>query len=180
MKRLIMGIPLALILCFMVGCQDKEAMEELEAMKDQAEVEEQNKVLVKRFIEGLNNRNANIFKELYAPDYVWYFPSSNPETLSWEEELEFGKSLWAAFPDITYNIDELIAVDDRVIVRFHSKGTHQAAFAGITATGYKFEATGIWIARISNGKLTEVREEYDLLGFYQQLGMELKPKEGEK
>jgi len=29
----------------MVGCQDKEAMAELEAMKAQAEVEEQNKAL---------------------------------------------------------------------------------------------------------------------------------------
>jgi uncharacterized protein YcfL len=35
MKKLCMILPLALILCFMVGCQDKEAM---------AEVEEQNEV----------------------------------------------------------------------------------------------------------------------------------------
>ncbi len=38
MKKLSMILPLALILCFMVGCQDKEAM---------AEVEEQNINLVK-------------------------------------------------------------------------------------------------------------------------------------
>jgi len=48
MKKLCMVLPLALILCFMVGCQDKETMAELEAMKAQAEVEEQNKEIVKR------------------------------------------------------------------------------------------------------------------------------------
>jgi ketosteroid isomerase-like protein len=37
MKKLLMILPLALILCFMVGCQDKEAMAELEAMKSQSE-----------------------------------------------------------------------------------------------------------------------------------------------
>ena len=35
-----MVLPLALILCLMVGCQDKEAIAELEAMKAQAAVEE--------------------------------------------------------------------------------------------------------------------------------------------
>jgi hypothetical protein len=44
MKKLCMVLPLALILCFMVGCQDKEAMAELEAFKAQAEVEEQNNI----------------------------------------------------------------------------------------------------------------------------------------
>jgi len=33
---------------------------------------------------------------------------------------------------------------------------------------------------IYNGKLIEDREEFDMLGLMQQLGMELKPKETEK
>jgi len=45
MKNLYMILPTALILCFMVGCQDKEAMAELEKFKAQVEVEEQNKTL---------------------------------------------------------------------------------------------------------------------------------------
>ena len=51
MKNLYMILPLALILCFMVGCQDKEAIAELEAMKAQAEVEEQNKEIMTRWFE---------------------------------------------------------------------------------------------------------------------------------
>jgi hypothetical protein len=38
-----MMLPMALILCIMVSCQDKKAMAGLEAMNAQAEVEEQNK-----------------------------------------------------------------------------------------------------------------------------------------
>jgi predicted ester cyclase len=33
--------------------------------------------------------------------------------------------------------------------------------------------------RVENGKIVEMREDADILGLMQQLGMELKPKEGE-
>jgi predicted ester cyclase len=36
------------------------------------------------------------------------------------------------------------------------------------------------IHRIENGRIVEDREEFDMLGLNQQLGMELKPKEAEK
>jgi hypothetical protein len=36
------------------------------------------------------------------------------------------------------------------------------------------------MTRIENGKLVEDKEEADQLGMMMQLGMELKPKEGEK
>ena len=57
MKKLCMILPLALILCFLVGCQDKAAMAELEVFKAQAKVEEQNKALVLKWYEELGKGN---------------------------------------------------------------------------------------------------------------------------
>jgi len=180
MKKILMIIPLALILCFMVGCQDKEAMAELEEMKAQAEVEAQNEALIKRFIEELNKGNTEIINELYAPDYVYYIPSRRTKPMSREETLEMMKNLYRAFPDLNWSIEELITVGDRVIYRFIARGTHKEEFGGIPATGNKIESSGILITRIENGKVIEEREEFDMLGLMQQLGMELKPKEGKK
>ena len=177
MKKLIFILPLALILCFMVGCQDKEAMAELEELKAQAEVEEQNEALIKCFIEELNKGNTEIINELYAPDYVYYIPSRRTKPMSREETLEMMKNLYRAFPDLNWSIEELIAVGDRVIYRFIVRGTHKEEFGGIPATGNKIESSGIMIARIENGKVVEDKEEFDMLGLMQQLGMELKPKE---
>ena len=70
MKKLLIVLPLALILCFMFGCQDKEAMGELEEFKTQGEVEEQNKGLVKSYIEEFNQGNRTLFQELCAPEVV--------------------------------------------------------------------------------------------------------------
>ena len=177
MKKLCLILPLALILCFMVGCQDKEAMAELEEMKAQAEIEEQNKEIVKRYWEAWGKGDFEAFKELLAPNYVYYFPSRSTKPTSREESIEFGKMMHNAFPDVTFSIEEMIAVGDKVISRFIFRGTHEGESQGIPATGNKIEVSGITIMRIENGKVVEEREEYDTLGEMQQLGMELKPKE---
>jgi len=180
MKKLLMIIPLVILLCFTFGCQNKEAMAELEEFKAQAEVEEQNKGLVKRMYEAFEKGDFEAYKEVVAPEYVWYLPSRSTKPTSREKTIEFGKMLKNGFPDFAYSIEELIAEDDIVMSRFIFRGTHEGEFQGIPATGNKVEMSGVMITRIENGKIVEDKEEYDGLGFMQQLGMELKPKEGEK
>jgi steroid delta-isomerase-like uncharacterized protein len=177
MKKLLLILPLALILCFMVGCQDKAAMAELEEFKAQAAVEEQNKEIVKHEWELYSKGDFEAFKELFAPEYVYYSPSATPKPVSIEEAIEFGKMIFKAFPDSSWTIEELLAAGDIVVNRWIWKGTHEGEFMGIPPTGIKLEMGGIGIARIENGKIVEEREDYDMLGMMQQLGMELKPKE---
>ncbi len=174
-----MILPLALILCFMLGCQDKAAMAELEEFRAQAEIEAQNKAIENRMWEAWSKGDFEAFKEVVAPDYAYYLPSRSTKPRSREEIIEIGKMLHNAFPDITFSIEELIAEGDRVIVRFIVTGTHEGEFQGIPATGNKYEHGGISISRIENGKVVEQREEIDELGLMRQLGMELKPKERE-
>jgi len=180
MEKLCMILPMALILCFTFGCQDKEAMAELEEMKAQAEVEEQNKELARKMIEAWGKGDFVAYKELLAPDFVFYFPSNSPKPMSLEELIEFAKMYRKAIADISWSMEELIATEDKIIIRFIERGTHEGEFMGIPAKGNKYETSGILISRIVNGKVVEQREEFDMMGFMQQLGMELKPKEGEK
>jgi len=81
-KKLLMILPLALILCFVVGCQDKEAMAELEEFRAQAELEEQNLALVKGLWEEVEKGNVEIFRELCAPEFAYYSTSISPEPIS--------------------------------------------------------------------------------------------------
>ena len=177
MKKLIMILPLALILCFMVGCQDKEAMAELEAFKAQAAVEEQNKALVKRLIEAWEQGNIGAWKEGVAPEYGWYQPSRSTNPLSREEAIESGKMIRNAFPDATISIEEMIAAGDKIITRYIMRATHEGELQGMPATGNKVEVSAIKISRIENGKLVEDRDEADGLGLLTQLTTGNKPKE---
>ena len=180
MKKLCIILTLTLILCFMVGCQDKEAMAELEEMKTQAEVEEQNKTLIKSYFEGVDSGNAEILREFYTPDTLYYNPSGSAQPMSGDEDIEMTKKYQKAFPDLSHNIEEIIAVKDKVIVRVIARGTHKGELEGLPPPGNTVNVSGIFIFAIKNGKIVEVRQQSDALGFYQQLGMELKPKEAKK
>jgi len=156
------------------------ALSEIWGEPHQAKVEEQNKALVNREWEAWSKGDLEAFKEVVAPEYVWYSPSGSTKPRSLEETIETAKMLRKGFPDVTFSIEEIIAAGNRVIVRYTERSTHQGEFAGLPATGNKIEMSGIMIHRIENGKSVEDKEDWDMQGFMQQLGMELKPKEVKK
>jgi len=178
MKNLCMVLPLALILCFMIGCQDKEAMAELEAMKAQAEVEQQNEEIVRRYFELMAERNP-AYMELSSEDYIVHFPGGF-DVKGRESLKNFQDSYFDAFPNLTYFFSDFVAEDDKVAIRYGETGTHQGVFNGIQPTGNEIKGTAIGVFRLKESKIVESWIEGDFLGLYQQLGMELKPKIGEK
>ena len=177
MKKLCMILPLALILSFMVGCQDKEAMAELEAMKSQASLEEQNKELVKRYFELMDSRDYALL-ELLSEDYVAHFPFGDAKGR--EEIKQVVDAYLTAFPDISHFFSDFVAEGDKVVMRYGARGTQEGVFGGFPSSGKKMEATAMIIVRIRDGKMAEAWLEQDYYGMMQQLGYELKPKEGEK
>jgi predicted ester cyclase len=179
MKKLLLVLPLVFLLCFTFACQDKEAMAELEAMKAQAAVEEQNKEVVKSFLDAWYKGDFEAAKELSSPDFAWYSPS-NAKPMNLDEVTEKAKMVYKAFPDFTVSYEEIISKGDKVVVREISRGTYQGGLHESLPTGNEIEISDIEILRIENGKIAEVRKESDSLGGMMQLGMELKPKEGEK
>jgi steroid delta-isomerase-like uncharacterized protein len=180
MKKYLSVINLVFLLCFIVACQDKAAMAELEKFRTQAKVQEENKALARGLIEALNKGDGDAIKELATPEFVRYSPSTTIDMHSLGEFVEFVKMIHRALPDLHISIEESYAEGDRVIQRYLMKATHQGEFQGFPGTGNKIGTSGILIFRIANGKVAEIREEFDSVGFMQQFGMELKPKEAKK
>ncbi len=179
LTQLFLVISLCFLLCFSISCQNQKAMAELEGFKAQAEVEAQNKELIRNSFEVLDSGNAEILMEVFAPNALIYSPS-NAKPMSREENDEFHKIVFRTFPDYYHGIEELISAGDKVVVRMLFTGTHKGEFQGIPPTGNKIEASVILIFRIEDGKVVELRREIDMLGLMQQLGMEIKPKEAGK
>jgi len=174
MKKLLCVVSLAVLLCFAFACQNKAEKAELEKFRTQAKIEEQNKELFHKYIEEWSNKNVDFIRDIYAPDFI----SSDNE--SKDEAIENDKTAWEAFPDLNITIKESVAVEDIVFSTLSYTGTHKGAFMCIPATGNRFEISGMNLCRFKNGKIIEEREELNMLGFMQQLGMELKPKEVKK
>src|SRR4030042_1364223 len=90
------------------------------------------------------------------------------------EKIEFIKMVFKAFPDVNWRIEKWFVVGDTAIIWNVVTGTHQGEFVGIPVTGNKVEVGSILLWKLKDGKITEEREEADMLGLFMQLGMELK------
>jgi predicted ester cyclase len=175
-KVLLILLPLALILCFMVGCQDKEAMAELEKFRAQAAVEEANKALVIEWLEQWDSGNFSIADKIIADNFVLHL-SGGVDIKGADEFIESGKPLYAAFPDYKHIVVDALAKGDKVVVRFEPEGTHEGEYMGIPPTRKQVQYTAIAIYKFKEGKCVEMWVDADILGMMQQLGFELKPKE---
>lgn len=70
---------------------------EAEQMKAQAQVEEQNKALVRRVLAEGDKKNLEILDEVCASDYKVHFPG-NAMSIDLEESKRLWQSFQAAFP----------------------------------------------------------------------------------
>jgi len=171
MKKPILVVSLAVLLCFTFACQNKAEKAELEKFRTQAKVEEQNEAAVIRLFEEIDKQNFDVFDEQFAEDAVFHFPPY-PD-VSHEADEQGLKESYADMPDYTHTIEDIIAKGDKVVVRLTNRGTDKSS-------GKKIEWPVIWMGKIVNGKVVETWIMIDYLGQAQQLGMELKPKEVKK
>jgi steroid delta-isomerase-like uncharacterized protein len=131
---------------------------------------DENKAMARRFIEEVANRgNFAVIDELIAPDFEVrdaVIPvSTGPEGV----KQVFG-AVRDAFPDFHETIEDVLADEDRVMVRWSTRGTHRGEFAGIPATGKEVTWRGVFILRVAGGRFVEMWQLHDQLGLLQQLG----------
>jgi len=132
---------------------------------------EENKAKQRRvFEELLSKGNLAIIPELIAPNYVVRNPLGM-EVKGPEGFKQMVAMFRTAFPDMYATIDDMFAEGDKVATRFTWRGTFKGEMMGIKPTGKKFTLTGILITRWVSGKEVEAWEAYDMLAFYQQLGI---------
>jgi steroid delta-isomerase-like uncharacterized protein len=134
---------------------------------------EENKTLVKHFIEAGNNVRGDAKKikpfmeEFLALSHVHHSPTGDTKL---EETTKFYNMVFTAFPDLNYSIDDVVAEGDKVVLRLTSSATHKGAFQGIPATGKKIRFKGVDIFRVAGSKITDEWSFPDVLGLMQQLG----------
>ena len=128
----------------------------------------------RRLLEGgFNEGNFALIDQFVAADAVDHDPASPAQmrALRGPELLKRTVSMYrAAFPDVRISVDEVIAADDKVVLRWHSEGTHRGKLAGLAPTGAPASVTGISIDRWRDGKVVESWNEWDNLGLARQLG----------
>ena len=76
-----------------------------------------------------------------------------------------------AFPDLAFTIEDVVAADDKVVVRWRAEGTFENEFMGQEPTGEKGEPVeGIVIDRFEDGQVAESWVQWDTLRFMRNIG----------
>lgn len=82
---------------------------------------------------------------------------------------QFAEFMASAFRNARRTTADIIASDDKVVVRYIFEADHTGNLMGIAPTGKRVRLPGIFIARVENGKVAEYWREEDMLELMHQL-----------
>ncbi|RPD40585.1 ester cyclase [Chitinophaga barathri] len=126
-----------------------------------------NKEIISRlYDEVLNKNNFSILEEFVSENYIG--PKGEKGVAGFESNIA---PVNKAFPDIIWQITELVGEGDKVAVSWISEGTQQNQFLHIPATHKKVNNNGLSIYYFKEGKIVGSRLQPDRLGVLQQLGV---------
>jgi len=128
---------------------------------------EQNKELVRRWLAFAEAGFDGPFDDFIAADYVGHLSGGGHMDRAELERLE--RAFARAFADTRYSVEDIVAEDDRVVLRVETRATHRGEFQGIAATGRQVALTGIVIYRVLDGKIVETWAEMDFGRLIRQL-----------
>jgi serine phosphatase RsbU (regulator of sigma subunit)/predicted ester cyclase len=116
---------------------------------------DENKALVRRFLEAHAKGDLDTLEEMLAPDFVDHIliPGQQPGR---EGYLRSFTEFHSAYSNTRYVIEKQLGEGDEVVTTFAVSATHdRGEWMGLVPTGKKFEALLVLVHRIVGGKISE-------------------------
>jgi steroid delta-isomerase-like uncharacterized protein len=131
----------------------------------------QNSSIIRRlFDEVFTKGNLTLLDELVATNVKLNDPAHPNHRDGIQSYKQIEQTYKQAFPMKKFKIEDLMTADDKVIVRWTCRGTHKGDLEGIEPTNRDVQVSGISIYRLTNGKVSEIWQNWDRLGLFEQIG----------
>jgi steroid delta-isomerase-like uncharacterized protein len=128
-----------------------------------------NKTIDLRFAEEvLNRHNVDALADYVAEDFVEENPVPG-QAPGRDGFRDFLTTMFQAFPDLWWQVEEAVAEGDAVMARSNWDGTHTAEFLGVPATGRHVTVEAWTRDLFRDGRITSSRILIDSLSLLQQL-----------
>ena len=118
-------------------------------------VEEDNKALVRRFLEAQAKGILNVIDEVLTPHFVDHdrLPGQAPDREGYKRAIA---EYHAAFSNVRFLVEDQLAEGDKVVTRFIVRATHDLGeLMGVAPTGREVTYKAMAIHRIVGGKIVE-------------------------
>jgi steroid delta-isomerase-like uncharacterized protein len=131
-----------------------------------------NATIARRFFDDVFTKgDLNTIDKIFARDYVGHSSANLGRPIKGRAGIRRFVSMYRkAFPDLEFAFEELLTLDDKVVARWTTRGTHEGELFGIAPTGRQMTVTGIGIAHIVNGQIRVSHSEVNMLSIAEQLG----------
>jgi C-1 hydroxylase len=129
---------------------------------------EENKALFRGFVEAWNRGDVAAMWRFWAPDMVHH---DRVRDYGPSEVYALMSSFMSTFPDLRFQIEELIAEGDMVAARMTARATQQGEFMGRSADGRPIAVAVMGQVRVVNGRIVEHWNVMDEVHLMQQLGL---------
>ena len=123
--------------------------------------------LVAAYLAMLNTHEPDLLDQFVAEDYRNHNAFVDDGR---EANRQFWTAFFAALPDLSATMEDLVVSGDRVVGRFIYRGTHTNELMGIPAKGSPVEMRSIDIWRVQDGMFVEHWDELNMLEVLQQIG----------
>lgn len=107
-----------------------------------------------------NNGDLSHLAEIFADSFTDHRPIPEFEN-NVKGHGEMAQDWCNAFPDLNFEVQEIIIQNNFLVGRYIAHGTHRGTLLGIPATGTKVSITGIDIFRFRKGLVTDWWHEED-------------------
>jgi serine phosphatase RsbU (regulator of sigma subunit)/ketosteroid isomerase-like protein len=118
-------------------------------------VQENNKALVRRFLEAQAKGNLNVIDEVLTPHFVDHdrLPGQAPDREGYKQTIA---EYHAAFSNVRFLVEDQVAEGDKVVTRFIVRATHDLGeLMGVAPTGSEVTYKAMATHRIVGGKIVE-------------------------
>ncbi len=130
---------------------------------------EKNKQIIRRLFETFQAHDLAALEELVDNDIVHTSPESG-ETRGIDGYREIIREAIATFPDLSPEIESMLAEGDRVATVHRVNGTHGGDYDGIPPSHQPFGILVSDLFTLRDGKVVEHHEYYDVLGILRRIG----------
>jgi steroid delta-isomerase-like uncharacterized protein len=133
-----------------------------------------NRQLFQRYFDEVaNDGNLDLADEIFATDYLHHDPANpDPRPVVGPQGVKGHLvGLRGGFPDLVFEVEDMVANDDQIIVRWTARGTNTGEYFGMPATGKPIEITGMNTWSVRDGQAIEGWVNRDDMGLLQQLGV---------
>ena len=124
-------------------------------------VSTETRTLIDHLLEIFNQGKTEKLDQVFSRDFVRHGPQNEQEVRGPDGYKRMAESYRKLFPDMHCEAKDLFQVDDRVVLRFSTSGTHN---------GKRITVEGANIYRIAGGKITEDWAFYDTAVLAQAVG----------